>query len=226
MHVCYSVSRGLSEPKLPTTAETTSYRSPHRADVELTTTKGALHDDAKQRRSQQEMNLMAALIKTYPNEHAASLAVEALRAAGVPPRDIRLLTSEPLHDSLREQRGGFAGPVGPDAPVGTYAGRVRRRGQGVGSFATGSFAGDPDQQREGSFADVERVVIVIYDDGAERTRITGYRGVPQLLRRAALDDDAVDRAVKDLHIGRAVVLVAEVAPSDARAQLERVEQAA
>jgi hypothetical protein len=146
----------------------------------------------------------------------------------VPPRDIRLLTSHRLHDILREQRGGFAGPVGPDAPVGTYAGRVRRRGQGVGSFATRSLAGDPDQQREGSFADVERVVIVTFEDGAERSRITGYRGVRQLLRRAALDDDAVDRAVKDLHIGHAVVLVdvAEIAPSEAQPHLEQAAQAA
>jgi hypothetical protein len=169
---------------------------------------------------------MAPIGKTYPSEEAARRAVQALHAVGVPRRDLRLLIAGTVPDVRRRPCGGFAGPVARDAPVGSFAGPVRRFDQATGSFATGSLAGDPDQQREGSFADVERVVIVIYDDGAERTRITGYRGVPQLLRRAALDDDAVDRAVKDLHIGRAVVLVAEVAPSDARAQLERVEQAA
>jgi hypothetical protein len=61
------------------------------------------------------------------------------------------------------------------APTGSYAGVARRRGQGVGSFATGSNAGDPDLQRRGSFADVEHVVIVIYKDDKEHSRVTGYR---------------------------------------------------
>jgi hypothetical protein len=174
------------------------------------------------------MNHMATLSRTYLSEDAARRAVRALRAAGVPPRDIRLLTSRPLHDTRREPAGGFAGPIGPDAPVGTYSGRVRRRSQATGSFATGSFAGDPDRQRHGSFADVERVVIVTYNDDSESSRVTGYRGVRQLLRRAALDDDAVDRAVQELYIGHKVVLVdvAEIAPSEARAHLEQIARAA
>lgn len=112
--------------------------------------------------------------------------------------------------------------------MGTYAGQVHRRHLRIGSFATGSFPGNPDRQPEGSFADVERVVIVKYEDDAARSRVTGHRGVRQLLRRAALDNDALDRAVKDLHDGHAVVLVdgADVAPSDARAQLEQLAQAA
>ena len=150
---------------------------------------------------------MATLSKTYPSEDAARPAVEALRAAGVPPGDIRLLTSRPLHGIRREPVGGFAGPIGTNATIGNYASAPRRRGQGVGSFATGSFAGDPDSRREGSFADVERVVIVNHQDDREHARVTGYRGVRQLLRRAALDDEAVDGAVKELHIGHAVVLV-------------------
>jgi hypothetical protein len=171
---------------------------------------------------------MATLSKTYPSEDAAHRTVDALRAAGVPPGDIRLLTSRPLHDIRREPVGGFAGPIGTDAPIGSYASVPRRRGQGVGSFATGSFAGDPDSQREGSFADVERVVVVICKDDGEHSRVTGYRGVRQLLRRAALDDEAVDRTLKELHIGHAVVLVdvAEIAPSEARAHLEQASQAA
>jgi hypothetical protein len=174
------------------------------------------------------MNYMATLSKTYPNEDAARRALEALRAAGVPPGDIRLLTSRPLRDIRREPVGGFAGPIGTDAPIGNFAGVPRRRGEGVGSFAAGSFAGDPDLQRKGSFADVERVVVVFYKDDGEHSRVTGYRGVRQLLRRAALDDDAVDGAVKDLHIGHAVVLVdvAEIAPSEVRARLEQMAQAA
>ena len=169
---------------------------------------------------------MAALSKTYPSEEGARQAVETLRAAGVPPRHIRKLVGHPLRDARREARGGFAGPVGPDAPVGTYAGRVHRRHLRIGSFATGSFTGDPDR-REGSFADAERIVILTCEDDAARSRVTGHGGVRRLLRRAALDNEAVDRAVKDLHDGQVVVLVdGAVVPSDARAQLEQLAQAA
>jgi hypothetical protein len=169
------------------------------------------------------MGFMAALTKTYPTEAGARQAVETLRAAGVLPRHIRLLTSRPLRDARREARGGFAGPVGPDAPVGTYAGQVHRRHLRIGSFATGSSTGDRDRRR-GSFADVERVVILTYEDDPVRARVTDHRGVRQLLRRAALDNDAVDRAVKDLHDGHTVVLVdgADVG----RAQLDQLGHAA
>jgi hypothetical protein len=171
---------------------------------------------------------MATLCKTYPSEDAARRAVGALRAAGVPPGDIRLLTSRPPRDIRGEPVGGFAGPIGPNAPVGSYASVPRRRGQDVGSFATGGFADHPDSRREGSFADAERVVIVNYRDDREQARVTGYRGVRQLLRRAALDDEAVDGAVKELHGGHAVVLVdvAEIGPSEVRARLEQMARAA
>ena len=97
---------------------------------------------------------MATLTKEYPSESAARRAVEALRVDRVSPRHIRLLTSHRPHDIRREHRGGFAGPVGPDAPVGTYAGPARPRSHAIGSFATGTFTGHPDR-RTGSFADVQ-----------------------------------------------------------------------
>ena len=52
-------------------------------------------------------------------------------------------------DIRREAVGGYAGPVAPHAPIGTFANRVLLRRQG-----TGSFAGDPYLQRQGSYADV------------------------------------------------------------------------
>jgi hypothetical protein len=170
---------------------------------------------------------MATLSKTHPNEDAARRAVETLRAASAPPREVRLLTSRPLADIRREPVGGFAGPVGPDAPVGNFAG-TGRRSDDVGSFATGSFAGDAQQMRQGSFGDVERVTIVTYKPDAQRSRVTGYRGIRRLLRRAALDDAAVDRAVEELHKGRTVVLVdvPEIASVEAEAQLEEMAKAA
>jgi hypothetical protein len=82
---------------------------------------------------------MTTLTKTYPTEVAACRAVEALRATGAAERDISLLAGSAPRDIRREPVGGFAGPAGPDAQVGTYGGRVVQRRQGAGSFA-----GDPD----------------------------------------------------------------------------------
>ena len=91
-----------------------------------------------------------------------------------------------------------------------------------------SFAGDPDQQRQGSFADTDRVVIVTYEGDAQRARITGLRGARQLLRRAAIEDDDVDRAVGELHQGHAILLVdlREIAANEADARLEQLARAA
>jgi hypothetical protein len=166
---------------------------------------------------------MTTLTKTYPTELAARRAVEAQRATGVQERNIRLLAGTAPRDIRHELVGGFAGPVAPDAPVGTYGGRVLQRRQGAGSFA-----GDPDRQRQGSFADTDRVVIVTFKGDAERTRITGLRGARRLLRRAALDHDAIDRAVRELHKGHAILLVdlREVAASEADARLEKPARAA
>ena len=78
---------------------------------------------------------MATLWKAYSSDVVARHAVEALRAAGVPGRDIRLLTGRPLHDVREELVGGFARAVAPNAPVGTFANIDRLRRQGAGSFA-------------------------------------------------------------------------------------------
>jgi hypothetical protein len=166
---------------------------------------------------------MTTLTETYLTEVAARRAVEALRARGVPARDIRLLTGSRLGDVRREPVGGFGGPVGPDAPVGTYGDRQILR-----SRAAGSFAGDPDHRRQGSFGDTDRVVIVTFNGDAERSRVTGLRGARRLLGRAAVDDDTSNRAVDELHAGHAVVLVdlPEIAAGEARAELEHHARAA
>jgi hypothetical protein len=166
---------------------------------------------------------MATLWKTYPTDGVAHEAAEALRAAGVPGRDIRLLIGSRWHDVREEPTGGFAGPVGPEAPVGTFAGTVRLRRQG-----NGSFAGDSDRQRQGSFADAEHDVIVSYQDGAARSRLVGDHAIRRLLRGVALAGDPGGRLVDDLHRGHAVVIaeVAEIAPRDAQARLEHMAHAA
>jgi hypothetical protein len=61
--------------------------------------------------------------------------------------DVRRASAMP-HDVRREPVGGFAGRVRPDATVGTYGNVRHLRRQGAGTFA-----GDADRQRQGSFAD-------------------------------------------------------------------------
>ena len=138
-------------------------------------------------------------------------------------RESTVLTGARLGDVRREPVGGFAGPVAPNAPVGTYGDRPVLRRQGAGGFA-----GDPDSERQGSFADTDRVVVITSKRDAERARVTGLRGARRLLGRASLDDNTVDRAIHKLHRGHAVVLVdvSESVASDAPAQLERDARAA
>jgi hypothetical protein len=166
---------------------------------------------------------MTTLCKTYSTEIGARRAVEALRAPGVHARDVRLLKGSRRGDVRREPVGGFAGPVSPYAPVGTYGGGVVLRRQGAGGFA-----GHPAKQRQGSFADSERVVVITYDNDVERARVIGLGGARRFLRRAALDDDTVNRSIHELHLGRTVTLVGrpDIAFGEASAQLEQLARAA
>jgi hypothetical protein len=97
------------------------------------------------------MSSMTTLGNTYPTGAEVRRAIEAMRAAGEAPHDIRLLIGRGAGDVRGEPVGGFAGPVAPAAPVGSFGDRrvLRRRG-------AGAFAGDPARQRQGSFADTDR----------------------------------------------------------------------
>src|SRR5215218_7504063 len=149
---------------------------------------------------------MGTLCKTYSGESAARQAAEALRSE----RElIRVVAGCRRHDVRREPTGGFAGRIFPDAPVGDFGNRRHLRREG-----NGSFFGDADRQREGTFADSDRDVIVDYDNGGEHAHVAGDRTVRQLLRPAA--GGAADEYVDALHEGR-VVLVAEEPAQGARA---------
>jgi hypothetical protein len=144
---------------------------------------------------------MSTLCKTYSDEAHAREAVEDLLASGAPRRAIRLLTGSPMHDVRDERVGTFAGAIDPDAPVGRFAGRPRRRCQG-----TGSFAGDPDRQRKGSFADVERDVIITFGRRDEHPRVATHRELRRLLSPVTLDGEPADRLVDELHDGHGLVV--------------------
>jgi hypothetical protein len=144
---------------------------------------------------------VSTLCKTYSDEREARAAVERLLASGAPRRGIRLLTGSRLHDVRDERVGTYAGAIDPDAPVGRFAGRPRRRCQG-----TGSFAGDPDRQRKGSFADVERDVIITFGRRDEHPRVATHRALRQVLSAVALDGEPADHLVDELHDGHRLVV--------------------
>ena len=163
---------------------------------------------------------MSTLCKIYPSEIVARKDVEALKAAGVPGRDIRLLTGFRLHDVREEPVGTFADAIAPDAPIGSFASVRRSRRSGRGSFA--SVQGP---RRQGSFADTDLDVIVSYDNGARHSRVVGDLRLRRLLLKTTLTGTAGETVVDQLHAGHAVVL-AEIAPRDARARLKDPAQAA
>jgi hypothetical protein len=144
---------------------------------------------------------MSTLCKAYSDEAQAREAVEHLLASATPPRVIRLLTGSRTHDVRDERVGTFAGVIGPDAPVGRFAGRPRRRCQGAGSFA-----GDPDRQRKGSFADVERDVIIAFGRRDEHPRVATHRELTRLLSAVTLAGEPADRLVDELHDGHGLVV--------------------
>jgi nucleotide-binding universal stress UspA family protein len=88
----------------------------------------------------------AALRTTIADEPAARHAAEPLGDADV----ACLVTGRRLNDVRRQPAGSFAGALPPNALVGTFANARRRRDQG-----TGSFFGNADHQRQGSFGDTD-----------------------------------------------------------------------
>jgi len=156
---------------------------------------------------------VSALCKAYPNHDAATAAVAALMANGVPGDRLRVLMGAPLHDVRQEQVGEFAGSIGPDAPVGSFGDVPHRRSEPKGDFASSGRAG-----RVGTFADADRDTVTDHPDGVGRIHVTGDHDVEQILADAGLDVDAARRDVRALHEGWALVLVRE--PHDA----ERVQR--
>ena len=103
-----------------------------------------------------------------------------------------------------------------DAPIGTFAGTTTADAQTVGSYgnvahsgreAMGTFAGDPDKQRRGSFGDSDRDTVTTYQAGLKRTRIASHRRLKKILVDAGLDQATAAADVDALHAGRVLVLV-------------------
>jgi len=146
---------------------------------------------------------MAMLYRAYESTYDAEGAIERLIAGGVPATEIELIAGEPIRDWREAPIGTFAGTTTADAlTVGSYAGI-----QHSGRKAMGTFAGDPDTQRRGSFGDADRDTVTTYRAGVRRTRIASRHQVEQLLVAAGLDRATAQANVRALHAGRALVLI-------------------
>jgi hypothetical protein len=165
---------------------------------------------------------MTALCKPYDTTDEADRAVAALRDAGIPGEDVRVLMAARMHDARREAAGGFGGEVATDARVGAFGGDGTRRDGDRGSFA-GS-----DARPEGVFANADRDVVVTHADGAEQVRVAGHHLFKGLLMDAGLDAETAEADVRSLHDGRILVLVhvAAGAAGDVRALLDGAVAAA
>jgi hypothetical protein len=167
---------------------------------------------------------MATLCRTYSSEAVARRAIDDLRAAGLPPQGARLIVGGPVHDRRREPMGEFARAVGPDAPVGTFGDVTLERWR-----PGGTFAGDADRRRQGSFADVDRNLVVTRDPGqGEHRHVASRHDVETLLRATGVELDEAARVVAELCDGRSLVLVqiTEMSPDDAAKRLEAAEPVA
>jgi nucleotide-binding universal stress UspA family protein len=122
---------------------------------------------AASRRLSADPTATAALSTTFADEPAARHAAEPLGDADIP----CLVTGRRLNDLRRQPAGSFAGALPPNAPVGTFANARRRRDQG-----TGSFFGNADHQRQGSFGDT---------DGGERAAGASVHAMREDLDHAA-----------------------------------------
>jgi hypothetical protein len=156
---------------------------------------------------------MTTLIETYPDEATARKAVNALRAAGIPERRIRLLIGGRLRDTRNEPAGGFARPIAPGAPVGTFGNTPALRCDG-----NGSFAGDADRQRRGSYADAYRDVVVDFDHGCEHACAVADGEVRTCLQGAGISDGRAELVIAQLRNGDTALLaeIPDITPHQAR----------
>ena len=146
----------------------------------------------------------------YPSTRDAEDAIERLLSAGVPASRIALVMGQAVQDARDAPIGTFTGTTTADAEsVGSYS-NIEHSGRG----AMGTFAGDPDKQRRGAFADTDRDTVTTYESGVKRTRIASHHGLEEILVEAGLDQATARANVGALHAGRVLVLVQSESAQD------------
>jgi nucleotide-binding universal stress UspA family protein len=171
---------------------------------------------AASRRASMDPAAPATFCRSFVDEPTARHAAEGLRGNAV----ACLVTGRRLTDIRKQPVGSFAGVVLPHAAVGTFADVRRRRAQG-----TGSFFGNADDQRQGSFGDTDGDVVTRYQGGALRSRVIARHEAQHLLQRACVGDEDMDRAVVDLDLGYTVRAVRAM-DANVPATLDGLEHAA
>jgi hypothetical protein len=163
---------------------------------------------------------MATLSRAYTSTHEAEHAIEQL-LSDVPAVRIALIMGHAVQDARDAPIGTFAGTTTPDAQtVGSYANIAHS-----GRDAMGTFAGDPDNQRRGSFGDSDRDTVTTYMAGVKRTRIASHRTLKKILIAAGLEQAIATANVDALHAGRVLVLVhSESAHDDIAAAIDDLDR--
>jgi hypothetical protein len=161
---------------------------------------------------------MVTLHRAYESTYDAEIAIERLLSADVPGVRIELIMGRAAGDAR-------------DTPIGTFAGTTTADAQTVGSYADvahsgreaiGTFAGDSDKQRRGSFGDTDRDTVTTYRSGVKRTRIASHRKLEKILVDAGMDRAIATANVGALHAGRVLVLVhSESALADIAAVIDK-----
>jgi hypothetical protein len=160
---------------------------------------------------------MTTLWATYPSHRLAERAVDVLRKAGIPATDISIIHAADDRDRRELDRGAFAGRVAPDDPVATFGDRARPR-----SAAEGTFAGDGDEHRKGTFADTPREVVVQHPSDSPTERVIDDGSLSEMLASVGIHHHHAQRLLEELHDGRHVVLAqaTDDVAGTARARLE------
>ena len=158
---------------------------------------------------------MVTLHRAYESTYDAEIAIERLLSADVPAVRIELIAGRAFGDARDTPIGTFARTTTAEAAiVGSY-GDVAHSGR----VAMGTFAGDPDKQRRGSFGDVDRDTVTTYQSGVKRTRIALHHRLRKILADAGLDEAAAAAEVDALHAGRVLVVVHSESALDDRPPL-------
>ena len=153
---------------------------------------------------------MATLCHAYTSTQDAENAIERLLSAGVPATGIELIVGHAVEDARDAPVGTFDGTTTANAaPVCPYADVAHSERE-----AAGTFAGDPDTQRRGSYGDTDRDTVTTSRSGARRTRIASHHSLEQRLVNAGLDPAHAAAEVHALHAGRVLVLIQDESALD------------
>jgi Kef-type K+ transport system membrane component KefB len=136
---------------------------------------------------------MQTTCSSHANIAEAEAAVQQLLADGMPPARISIISGHVTHD---ERVGAY---VGEASEVGAYAGMPGA----MGSFASVAV----DEDRHGSFGDIDRDEITTYENGTRHVHVASHHELEKGLAEAGLDPEAIAKDVAAVHDGRVLVLV-------------------